>query len=279
MKEWLEKLFGRQERNIREPQFSGHQYPADADELESTVREAIDRAHVAADGTPRGLISPYGDYELAGSTMGEAWARLAVDDGIDRVVLVGSSGRVPFRGMAVARFDGMRSPLGVVDVDLEAVGALLERDDVRPIEAAFEPAANLELQIPFLQAALGEVEIVPMLVGDADPADVADVFEQLGGAQTVVVVAANLSEGHAQSEAAEIDGETVRAIESLEAEGVGRRRTTGRLPIQGLIGWADRHGLQVRCRAMATSADGGGPSRQVVGYGAFEVVGGAPATD
>jgi hypothetical protein len=274
VKEWLEKLFGRQERNIREPQFSGHQYAAGTEELESVVTRAIDQAHVAPGERAHGLIAPYGDYQLAGSTMGEAWARLAEAEDIERVVLVGSSGRVPFRGVAVARFDGMRSPLGVVDIDLEAIGDLMESDDVRPIEAAFEPAAALELQIPFVQVALGGVEIVPMLVGDANPEDVVEVIEGVTGSQTVVVVSANLSEGHSREDATEIDGETVRAIETLDVDGVGRRRTTGRLPIQALIQWARRHDRQIRCRAKSTSADAGGPSRQVVGYGAFEVIGG-----
>jgi hypothetical protein len=273
MKEWLDKLFGRQERNVREPQFSGHQYPAGTEELESVVIRAIDEAHVAPATRAHGLIAPYGDYELAGSTMGEAWARLAETDDIERAVLLGSSGRVPFRGVAVARFDGMRTPLGVVDVDLEAIGDVLESDDVRPIEAAFEPAAALELQIPFVQVALGDVEIVPMLVGDADPEDVVEVIERVAGPETVVVVSANLSEGHSRDDATEIDGETVGAIEALDVDGVGRRRTTGRLPIQALIQWARRHERQIRCRAKSTSADAGGPSRQVVGYGAFEVVG------
>src|SRR5437879_4386731 len=55
----------------------------------------------------------------------------------------------------------------------------------------------LEVQLPFLQQVLGEVSLVPLVVGDADPEQVAEVLERVwGGAETLIVISSDLSHYH-----------------------------------------------------------------------------------
>lgn len=282
MKEWLKNLFGSSDFNhVREPQFAGHQYPDEADDLRRMVEEKleVEPGEAAADpGTARGLVAPWGDYNFAGGTMGAAWSTVAGrgrPDGIERVVLMGSSKRVPFRGVAIPRHDALRTPLGPVPVDLEALRELAEAEKARLIDPAFEPAANLELQLPFLQVALSGadgVSVVPMLVGDSSQEEVAGVLEAMWTPGTLLVISGNLSEGFEQKQAREHDVETIEAIEQLEADGVQRRHAGARLPLKALIEVVDARGWSIQCRARATSADAGGPAERVVGYGAFVVV-------
>ena len=48
-------------------------------------------------------------------------------------------------------------------------------------DAPHEPEHALEVELPFLQAALGDFTLVPLVVGDAAPAEVAEVLDRLWG--------------------------------------------------------------------------------------------------
>ena len=50
------------------------------------------------------------------------------------------------------------------------------------------------MQLPFLQLALDDFRLVPLAVGDATPAEVAEVLETLwGGVETLIVISTDLS--------------------------------------------------------------------------------------
>jgi AmmeMemoRadiSam system protein B len=52
----------------------------------------------------------------------------------------------------------------------------------------------LEVELPFLQIVLPTFQVVPLVVGDAAPQDVAHVLHQLwGGRETLIVVSSDLS--------------------------------------------------------------------------------------
>ena len=274
MSGFIDRLFGSGDDGVvRGPEFAGVQYAADADALSEQVDEhlcGVDGS--GSQGVLRGVVAPYGDYEYAGPTMAAAYRRVADAEFTPRRILaIASSARVPFRGLAVAGHDAWETPLGEVPVDVEATQEAVDREMARPIEAAFEPAAALELQLPFLQRVAEGVPWFPVLVGDADVSDVAALLESFWDDETLLVVAGNLSEGFGREEAGEIDRETIAAIERGEAGGIGRRSTASRLPLEGMI--AAREGTETRVELLdyRTSAETSGEADQVVGYAAFEI--------
>jgi len=270
---WLDRLFGG-ERTVRDAEFAGIQYPGGSDELREMVREHLESADAGGlGGRVRGIVAPYGDYEYAGPVMAEAYAPLAERaDDFDRILLIASSTRVPFRGVAVAAWDALGTPVGEIPVDVEAVEEAVGDELARPIPAAFEPAAGLELQLPFLRSTLQGVPCVPALVGDADDEAVTEFMRRLWGDETLVVVAARLSEGYTAERAVALDTETVEALESLEPSEIERERTTARCALRSLVEVAGGHGWNVRAAERATSADTAGSPDRVVGYAALHVV-------
>ena len=276
MRKLLDKLFGSNDtdddRVIRDPEFAGVQYPDDADEL----RDAVDGHLAAADGSAvrsgvLGLIVPYGDYRYAGPVMGAAYASVDTEASVDRVLVMGPSTRVPFRGLAVAGYEAWGTPVGEVEIDLEVLQEAVETDDVRPIEAAFEPAASLELQMPFVRRRFGDVPAVPVLVGDTDASTVAAFLERFWDDRTLLVVSGNLSRGLPAEEAEALDRETIAAIESGEADALEREATAARTAIQGMVETVGRRGGEVELIEYRTSTEAAGGADQVVGNGAFAV--------
>jgi MEMO1 family protein len=113
-------------------------------------------------------------------------------------------------------------------------------------------------------------EIVPILVGDADPGSVVEALRRVwGGPETVVAVSSDLSHFLDQTSAQSIDSDTVRRIEMLDAAALDGRRACGFLPIKGALEIAAERDMRVSGLHLATSADVGADASRVVGYGAF----------
>ena len=60
-----------------------------------------------------------------------------------------------------------------------------------------------------------------------------------------------------------------RTIEALEPEAIDHEQACGRIPVQGLLLAAWRHGLHADAVDVRNSGDTAGPRDAVVGYGAY----------
>ncbi len=137
-------------------------------------------------------------------------------------------------------------------------------------DAPHEPEHALEVELPFLQAVLADFALVPLLVGEAAPGEVAQVLDRLwGGPDTLLVISSDLSHYEPYDRAREHDAATAAAIERLDAASLGPRDACGWLPVGGLLVAAARRGLRVARLDLRNSGDTAGSRDQVVGYGAW----------
>ncbi|QDG50394.1 AmmeMemoRadiSam system protein B [Persicimonas caeni] len=269
---FFDKLFGRNDLTLREPQFAGMLYPAGKAELRAAIERLLSGAE-AGDEAPRALIVPHAEFDFAGEVMARAWARVAGAEGIERIVLLGSSRLVPFRGLAVTGYDGFDTPMGPVVSDREAVESIARLEQVRAIEPAFDPEESIEAQLPFVRQVLKKTMIVPVLVGDATDEEVAEVLSTfVDDPATLIVICANMSHDVEPEQAHTLDAQTQAAIETLVPESISREHSAGRVAIRGLLRVANEAGWKATTLARSTSADAAvtdavtGP---VTGYGAF----------
>jgi AmmeMemoRadiSam system protein B len=231
----------------------------------------LDAAELPDMPAPKALVAPHAGYVYSGPVAGSAYATLAAHaEAISRVVLLGPSHRVPFNGLACSGTGRFLTPLGTVDVDRAAYGAVEDLPQVRAFEAPYEGEHCLEVQLPFLQLVLADFRIVPFLVGEATTDEVAEVLERLwGGVETLILVSSDLSHFLPYERARETDAATSRAIESLRPEEIGYDQACGRVPLNGLLRVAQRHGLEAVTLDLRSSGDTAGARDQVVGYGAW----------
>jgi AmmeMemoRadiSam system protein B len=165
------------------------------------------------------------------------------------------------------------TPLGEIPVDRKAVNRLLKFPQVREWDVPHGPEHCLEVQLPFLQEVLGDFSIVPLVVGEATPDEVAEPLECLwGGPETLFVISSDLSHYHDYATARRLDYETANAIEQLQADRIGPEQACGCRAVGGLLSLAKRHDLHVTTIDLRNSGDTSGPRDEVVGYGAFAVV-------
>jgi len=248
---------------IRQPAAAGLFYPADRDVLAARVDSLLDEAGRRPDGDVRGLVAPHAGYEYSGRVAASAFA--IAPDVAEVVVLLGPSHFVPLTGLAVSGAQAWATPLGDVAVSSRLRSAALGAGAVVDDEP-HAPDHALEVELPFLQRACGELEILPVAVGRTDPVDVARLLEAL---DALVVVSTDLSHYLDDAAARRIDRETAAAVVRRDPDAIGDRAACGVFALRGLLEHAGRANLAVELLDLRTSADATGDRDRVVGYGAF----------
>jgi MEMO1 family protein len=220
---------------------------------------------------PKAIIAPHAGYIYSGSVAATAYVRLKkAHDRITRVVLLGPSHRVAFKGLALSNAQSFITPLGAVMVDQEAVALIAKLPFVDYLEQAHTYEHSLEVHLPFLQEMLDDFKLVPLVTGDASPEQVSQVIDALwGGDETLIVVSSDLSHYHDYASAQRLDRATSTAIENLNYERLDFESACGRVPVSGLLKLARDKALKVTTIDLRNSGDTAGDKDRVVGYGAY----------
>ncbi len=256
---------------IRPPAVADMFYPGNPQELKTTVEQMLADA-VSIDRQPKAIIAPHAGYIYSGDIAAKAYGALTPwRNTIERVVLLGPSHRVPFRGIAASSADYYQTPLGNIPLDTQSARELVQQFDfVDWLDIAHQDEHSLEVHLPFLQMALGDFTLLPLVVGEATAAEVDAVLESVwGGDETLIVISSDLSHYHNDSTAKQLDRETAAVIESLDADHLDTQHACGAYPVRGLLAAAKKHHMQPLTVAMGNSATVSGDYNRVVGYGAW----------
>ncbi|MBU1225125.1 MAG: AmmeMemoRadiSam system protein B [Gammaproteobacteria bacterium] len=256
---------------IRPAAVAGTFYPDNPAELKHIIAELLANAkRDAAPPVPKALIVPHAGYIYSGAVAASAYARLGELRGrIRRVVLLGPTHRVYVRGLALPEAERFATPLGEVMLDQAGMQAIAGLPQVVRSAAAHQLEHSLEVQLPFLQQVLGDFTLLPLAVGEATAAEVAEVLETVwGGGETLIVISSDLSHFLPDAAARKVDGETVNAILALDSR-LSHEQACGATPVNGLLLAARRHGLHPVALDVRNSSDTAGDPGRVVGYAAF----------
>lgn len=256
--------------SVRPAAVAGSFYPAHPETLRRLVELMLHDAHPKR-GKPHAFIVPHAGLIYSGPVAATAYAQLArLEPKPTRVVLLGPSHHVGFTGLALPDCEAFETPLGSIPLDRSTVETLRALPQVHSLAKAHVKEHSLEVQLPFLQRVLGGFTLVPLVVGEATPAEVAEVIEAAwGGADTVVLVSSDLSHFHSWSEARELDHQTAERIVALDERPLDGEEACGCTPVNGLLEVARRRGLACTPLDVRNSGDTAGDRSRVVGYGAF----------
>lgn len=253
---------------FRQPAVAGAFYSGNKQILADDIEALLDTVKPAVDHTlPKAIIVPHAGYIYSGQTAAIAYARLAPGrDSIKRVILLGPVHRVPIRGLALPDVDAFATPLGKIKIDQAAIASLVGLSQVVLSRAAHSQEHSLEVQLPFLQTVLNKFKLVPLAVGDATAAEVAEVLDTLwGGPETVIIVSSDLSHYLPYGIARATDHKTIQNILSLQGS-LTHQQACGGTPVNGLILAAQRHHLKPKLLNLCNSGDTAGDKNRVVGY-------------
>ncbi len=256
---------------IRQPAVAGQFYPGNAPQLQQAVEKYMAVTGVKVAVAPKAIIAPHAGYIYSGPIAGTAYASLAQTIGpVRRVVLLGPAHWASVAGLAASSAAAFATPFGLVHLDKSAQEKIGTLPQVIVNDEAHQREHGLEVHLPFLQLIFSDFTLVPLVVGDASAAEVAEVLEQLwGGPETVIVISSDLSHYQSYDNAVRLDKTTSEAIEAHRPLREGQ--ACGRKAINGLLYLARRRRLMIQTVDLRNSGDTAGPRDRVVGYGAYLV--------
>ncbi len=170
------------------------------------------------------MVVPHAGYAYSGQVAAYAYRQVR-DSAFDAVVLVGPSHRRPFRGVSVYASGGFETPLGVVPIDEGlARGILASGRDVSDTPDLHAQEHSLEIQLPFLQVAIGAFSLVPLMMGDQGAETCRGLAEAIlraaGNRRILIVGSSDLSHYHPYERALVMDRRALDPLERMDAEGL-----------------------------------------------------------
>lgn len=266
------------ERRVRVSSIAGSWYPGTESALRGMVDRFLDNAAPphSEEARPLALFVPHAGYIYSGHVAAEAYHLLASKN-FTRVVLVGPSHYRYLGPWATTDFTHYQTPLGLVPVD---EGYLKRLSEALPLPRMRENQEHsLEIQLPFLQRALGDFSILPLLLGDQDLKSarlLAEALASLGGdGDTLVVASSDLSHYHDAQTAERIDRRLLSHLQALDVEPLAQDLEAGECEACGagailtaMILARLRGAKRAEVRKYAHSGEVSGDYFQVVGYAA-----------
>lgn len=249
-----------------EPGFAGSFYPGNPVVLQETVARLTGDFHPLPGAV--GMVVPHAGLQYSGGTAGKAYAAAPDDPGL--VIICAPSHRFYVRGAVIPDVDAFETPLGPVEVEVEAAGRVRRMG----IGSGVFQEHSLEVQLPFVKHRWPGTRILPVVTVSDDPVfqrELASVlYRETGGA--FFVASSDLSHYHPLGEAVRLDSTVRDAFISLSPERLASAlarggEACGSAGIAVLLSYAalagaDR-GVEVH---YSTSADAGAGESQVVGY-------------
>jgi hypothetical protein len=268
-------------RNVRETRKAGTWYDADPRRLGAELDGYLagPSAGPPGGGPIVGLLSPHAGYRFSGPTAGPGFAALGRQRGLRRVIVIGISHHLAFRGVAVTTATHYDTPLGALAVDRVAADALARRLPFVVEELADADEHSVEMQMPFLRRVLPDLKVIPLLIGSLDLEGVnatARALAPLLDGATAIVASSDLTHRgaafgyevarqEAESLAAAVyrlDHGILPAVRALDAAALQAYHQEtgitmcGRLPVMVMVATLRHAGLAVRVDELAYTTSG-----------------------
>lgn len=263
--------------DVRPSPLAGKWYPGSPERLAQSIDAYLDQAEVApVEGRIVGVLAPHAGHRYSGAVAGHAFKRLR-GEAMEVVAVVGPS-HYPYRGpILTTGHDAYSTPLGEVPVARDLLDTL--RTEIALETVRDDQEHSLEIELPFLQRALGAFPLVPLALVSQSLATAqalgAALARMLDGRRALLVASSDLSHFYPQGIATQLDAAVLSAVEGFDpaavirAEDEGRGFACGRGAIAAVMIAARALGADTaRVVGYATSGDATGDYSQVVGYGA-----------
>jgi len=262
-------------KNVRHSVIAGSWYPGTEAQLLKTVQGYLDNVEKEElGGELVGLISPHAGYIYSGQVAAYAYRQL---DGTpyDAVAVISPVHRMFVGRFAVTSTAAYETPLGLVEVDGELVEAMDREIDLARVSQDNEH--SLEIQLPFLQVALGKFKLLPIMMGDQELSSCQKLGTALAkvlkGKNVLLVASTDLSHFHSYGAAVRLDEIVLERVGAYDPEGLandlrrGKCEACGGGPVIAVMLAAQELGAnRAKVLKYMNSGDVTGDHSQVVGY-------------
>jgi MEMO1 family protein len=210
---------------LRKSVIAGSWYPGDPSILRRDIENYFNSVSaLELEGEVVGLIAPHAGYVYSGQIAANAY-NLIRGKKYDVVIVIGPSHRVAFHGVSVFSKGGFETPLGIVPIAEELAEKIkIFSKGVSDIPAAHSQEHSVEIQLPFLQVALGDFSFIPLVMGDQSANTcqrlAAAIYEATSDRKILIVGSSDLSHFYNYNVAKKMDAVVLRHIKDGDAVGL-----------------------------------------------------------
>jgi len=210
-------------QEIRKAVVAGTWYSSNPEKLRKEIASYLENAKKAEiRGEIIALISPHAGYAYSGAVASHAYKQV-MGNHYDAVIVIAPSHREAFHGVSVFNKDGYETPLGVVPVAKEIADALIAQSEhIRFSWEGHREEHALEIQLPFLQLAIPDLKIVPIVFWDHswdNCTRLADAIVHAVKDKNVLIVASSdLYHGYDYEECVRSDNRTLETVVELNTK-------------------------------------------------------------
>ena len=253
-------------------------YPGNSKTLERDVNSLLANVHLpAVSESIVALISPHAGYIYSGQTAAHGF-HLLQGKKFDTVVIVSPSHREYFKGISVYNGSAYSTPLGELQIDKQLRTELLAGETI--IEASsrgHQREHAIEVQLPFIQHVLGNVKILPIVMGDQRREYCFHLGNKLSsilhGKKALLIASTDLSHYHTYHEAETLDSIIINSVQRFDEEDLmatletERSEACGGGPTVAVLVAAKKLGAnEIKILHYCNSGDVTGDHANVVGY-------------
>lgn len=231
-------------QSVRKPVAAGLFYPAEPLVLKAQITKLLEGPSRLDSRRIAAMVVPHAGYSYSGLTAALAYREIRQSP-FARVVVISPSHRDFFHGVSVYPGDWYESPLGRIEVDREfcetlarecRVARISSQGHAAPSGASFGEHA-LEVQLPFLQGALENFRLVPLVMGDQELSTCAALGLSLSrlcrDAKTLIVASSDLSHFHSYEKARVMDLRLLDSLQRMDYFSLGNLLETGEVEACG----------------------------------------------
>lgn len=195
----------------RRPMYAGSWYEADGEKLKEQLSAFLASADPVVDAGSAALLTsvnqppgrpvlaivvPHAGYAFSGKAAAYAY-KAAQGQRVKRIFLLGPSHYIGFHGAALPMAVTFATPLGDLEVDKEVVAELKEYPIFHKLPEVHRLEHSLEIQLPFIKQAFGDVKIVPIVIGtltdDTEVRLLAEILKGYIASDDLVVVSSDFT--------------------------------------------------------------------------------------
>lgn len=208
---------------IRKPVVAGQFYTANPHKLKAEIDSYFNNVKLEKKYEEVfAIISPHAGYVFSGQTAAYGYKCLKGKN-FDTVIVIAPSHNPIEFSVSVCDCDFYQTPLGNIPVDKEGVEELLKSDVIGYSEMAHRMEHSLEVQLPFLQTALVEFKLVPILIGYQSlkiSENLTEILYQTFkglNKKILFVISTDLSHYHSAETAKVLDDKVIEAVKNMDA--------------------------------------------------------------
>lgn len=265
---------------LRKSAIAGSWYPADPKVLKTNIAGYFQQVpEYRINGKIVGLVAPHAGYIYSGQVAAHVYKQVQGQT-FDSVIVIGPSHRIPFSGVSAYNRGGYETPLGVVPVDNSLTDRIVaESRVISAIPQFHKEEHSIEIQLPFLQFALGNLSFVPLLMGSQDRRTceelTAAIVSAVGKRNVLLVGSSDLSHFHNYDQAVKMDAIALSYLDKMNHDAFLKDlenrvfEACGGGPAAVVMMAAEKLGARgSKLLKYANSGDITGDRRSVVGYAA-----------